>query len=80
VHNILQEVEIKQEKKQNQVHFQQGEHYSLPKISSTTTLKSMMVCFQEGENDDIMHMFATLGVYIEMSPCPPPFTMMGRQS
>jgi hypothetical protein len=36
VHNILQEVEIKQEKKQ--VHFQEGEHYCLPKIFSTTTL------------------------------------------
>jgi hypothetical protein len=38
VHNILQEVEIKQEKEQKQVHFQEGEHYCLAKISSTTTL------------------------------------------
>jgi hypothetical protein len=26
-----------------------------------------------------MHMFAASGVYIEMSPWPPPFTMMERQ-
>jgi hypothetical protein len=26
-----------------------------------------------------MHMFAALGVYIQMSPWPTPFTMMGRQ-
>jgi hypothetical protein len=38
-----------------------------------------MVCFQEGENDEIMNMFAASGVYIEMSPWPPHFTMMGRQ-
>jgi hypothetical protein len=68
VHNILQEVEIKQEKEQKQVHFQEGEHYCLPKISSTMTLKQRMVCFQEGENNEIMHMFAASGVYIEMSP------------
>jgi hypothetical protein len=34
---------------------------------------------QEGENDEIMHIFAASGVYIQISPCPPPFTMMGRQ-
>jgi hypothetical protein len=45
VNNILQEVEIKQEKKQKQVHFQEGEHYCLPKISLTATLKPRMVCF-----------------------------------
>jgi hypothetical protein len=39
----------------------------------------MMVCFQEGENDEIIHIFATSGVYIEMSPWPPPFTIMGSQ-
>jgi hypothetical protein len=33
----------------------------------------------EGENDETLHMFATLGVYIEMSPWPPSFTLMGRQ-
>jgi hypothetical protein len=33
---------------------------------------------QEGENDEIMKMFAASGVSIEMSPWPPPFTMMGR--
>jgi hypothetical protein len=62
-----------------QVRFQEGEHYCLPKISSTTTLKLRTVCFQEGENDKIIHMFAASGIYIEMSPWPPPFTMMGRQ-
>jgi hypothetical protein len=39
----------------------------------------MMVCFQEVENDEIMHMFTASGVYIEMSPWPPHFMMMGRQ-
>jgi hypothetical protein len=38
-----------------------------------------MVCFQEGENDEIMNMFAASGVYIEMAPWPPPFMMMERQ-
>jgi hypothetical protein len=33
----------------------------------------------EGENDEIMHMFAASGVYIQMSPRPPPFMMMGIQ-
>jgi hypothetical protein len=79
VHNILQEVKIKQEKEQKQVHFQKGEHYCLPKISSTMTLKPRTICFQEGENDEIMHMFAASGVYIEMSPWLTPFTMTGRQ-
>jgi hypothetical protein len=71
VHNISQEVVIKQEKEQKQIHFQEGEHYCLPKISSTMTLKLRTVCFQEGKNDEIMHMFAASGVYIEMSPWPP---------
>jgi hypothetical protein len=55
-----------------------GGHYCLVKISSTTILKLRTVCFQ-GENDEIMHMFAASGVYIEMSPWPPLFTMMRRQ-
>jgi hypothetical protein len=79
VHNILQEVEIKQENEQKQVHFQEGEQYCLPKISSTTPLKLRTVCFQEGENDEIMNMFAASDIYIEMPPRLPPFTMMGRQ-
>jgi hypothetical protein len=79
VHNILQEVKIKQEKEQKQIHFQKGEHYCLPKISSTTTLKPMTVYFKEGENEEITHMFAASSVYIDMSPWPPPFTMTGRQ-
>jgi hypothetical protein len=33
----------------------------------------------ERENDEIMHMFAASGAYIQMFPWPPPFTMMGRQ-
>jgi hypothetical protein len=33
----------------------------------------------EGENDEIMHMFAASGVYIQMSPRPPPFMMVGIQ-
>jgi hypothetical protein len=48
VHNILQEVKIKQKKEQKQIHFQEGKHYCLPKISSTTTLKPRTVYFQEG--------------------------------
>jgi hypothetical protein len=79
VYNILQKVEIKQKKEQKQVHFQEGENYCLPKISSTMTLKLRTICFQEGENDEIMHLFATLGVYIEMSPWPPHLMMMRRQ-
>jgi hypothetical protein len=43
------------------------------------TLKPMTICFQEMENDGIMNMFAASGVYIEISPWPPPFMMMGRQ-
>jgi hypothetical protein len=39
------------------VHFQEGEHCWLPKISSTMTHKPIMVCLQEGENDEIMHIF-----------------------
>jgi hypothetical protein len=57
-----------------QVHFQEGEHCCLPKISSTMIIKPRTVYFQEGENDEIMHMFAASGVSIEMSPWPPPFT------
>jgi hypothetical protein len=30
-------------------------------------------------SDEIMNMFAASGVYIEMSPWPPPFRKMGRQ-
>jgi hypothetical protein len=62
-----------------QVYFQEGEHCCLPKISSTMALKPRTVCFQEWENDEIMHMFAASGVYIEMSPWHTPFTMMERQ-
>jgi hypothetical protein len=51
-----------------QVHFQEREHCCLSKISSTMTLKPRTICFQERENDDIMHMFTKSGVYIEMSP------------
>jgi hypothetical protein len=61
------------------VHFHDGEHCCLPKIYSTTTLESRTVCFQEGENDENMHIFVASGVYIEMSPWPSPFMMMGRQ-
>jgi hypothetical protein len=32
-----------------------------------------MVC------DEIMHMFATSGVYIQISPRPPPFMIIGIQ-
>jgi hypothetical protein len=32
------------------------------------TLKPRMVFFQEGESDEIMHIFAASGVYIQMSP------------
>jgi hypothetical protein len=79
VHNIFQEVENKQENEQKQVHFQEGEHYCLPKISSTMALKLRMVFFQEGENDEIMHIFDASDVYIEISQWPPAFTMMGTQ-
>jgi hypothetical protein len=34
---------------------------------------------QERENDEIIHIFAISGVYIQMSPRHPLFTMMGRQ-
>jgi hypothetical protein len=55
-----------------------------PCTTATTTisihhLESRMTQNQEGENDDIMHMFATSDVYIQMSPWPQPFTMMGRK-
>jgi hypothetical protein len=68
VHNILHEAEMKQEKEQKQVRFQEEEHYCLPKISRTMTLKPRKIYFQEGDNDEILHMFAPSGVYIEMSP------------
>jgi hypothetical protein len=61
-----------------QVHFQEGEHCYLPKISSTTTVKPRMVCFQEGKYNEIMHMFAASGIYIKISLWPPPFMMTGR--
>jgi acyl-CoA reductase-like NAD-dependent aldehyde dehydrogenase len=52
-------------------------------IATTTViihhLESRMTQNQEGENDEIMHMFAASGVYIQMSPWSPPFMMMGRQ-
>jgi hypothetical protein len=51
----------------NQVQLQEGGHCWLPKIPSTT-FKPRMVCFQEGENDEIMHIFAASGVYIQMTP------------
>jgi hypothetical protein len=43
--------------------------------TATTTisilhLESRMTQNQEGDDDDIMHMFATSGVYIQMSPWP----------
>jgi hypothetical protein len=33
----------------------------------------------ELEGDEIMHIFDASGVYIQMSPRPPPFTMIGKQ-
>jgi hypothetical protein len=55
-----------------------------PCTTATTTisihhLELRMTQNQERKNDEIMHMFAISGVYIQMSPWPPPFTMMGRQ-
>jgi hypothetical protein len=52
--------------------------------TATTTisihhLELMTTQNQEAENDEIMHMFAVFGVYIQMSPRPPPFTMMAKQ-
>jgi hypothetical protein len=41
-------------------------------------LESRMTKSQEGENDEIIHMFTTSGVYIQISPQHPPFTMMER--
>jgi hypothetical protein len=42
-------------------------------IATTTIsihhLESRMIQNQEGENDEIMHMFTASGVYIQMSPC-----------
>jgi hypothetical protein len=64
---------------EKQVHFQEGEHCCLPKIYSTVTVKPRTICFQEGENNEIKHMFAASDVYIQMSPWPPPFMMMGRE-
>jgi hypothetical protein len=51
--------------------------------TTTTTisihhLELTMTQNQEGESDEIIHMFTALSVYIQMSPRPPPFTMMGR--
>jgi hypothetical protein len=43
------------------------------------TLKPRMICFEKGENDEIMYMFATPGTYIQMPSWPPPFTSIGRQ-
>jgi hypothetical protein len=42
-------------------------------------LESRTTQIQGGENDEIMHKFPALGVYIQMSTWPPPFTMMRRQ-
>jgi acyl-CoA reductase-like NAD-dependent aldehyde dehydrogenase len=55
-----------------------------PCTTATTTirihhLESRMTQNQEGENDEIMHMFDASGVYIQMSPWRPPFIMLGRQ-
>jgi hypothetical protein len=55
-----------------------------PCTTATTTvsihhLELRMIQNQEGENYEIMHMFATSGVLIQMYPWPRPFTMMGRQ-
>jgi hypothetical protein len=55
-----------------------------PCTTTTTTvsihhLESRMTQNQEGKNNEIMHIFAASGVSIEMSPRPPPFTMMERQ-
>jgi hypothetical protein len=52
--------------------------------TATTTisihhLELRMTQNKEGENDDIMHIFAASGVYNQISPRPPSFTMMGRQ-
>jgi hypothetical protein len=60
--------------------FQEGE----PCTTATTTisihhLESRMTQNQERENDEIMHIFVASGVYIQMSPWPPPFTIMERQ-
>jgi hypothetical protein len=33
----------------------------------------------QGCSNEIMHMFAASGVYIQMSLWPPPFMMMGRE-
>jgi hypothetical protein len=52
-----------------QVHFQEGGHcWLLPTISSTTTLKLRTVCYQEGENNEIMYMLAAPGAYIQKLP------------
>jgi hypothetical protein len=41
--------------------------------------KLRIACYQEGENFEIMHMFAASGAYIQMPPWPPTFTIMERQ-
>jgi hypothetical protein len=55
-----------------QVHFEEEGHCWLPKISSTMTLKLKMVCFQGGENEEIMYIFVVLGVYSNV-PMPSTF-------
>jgi hypothetical protein len=35
--------------------------------------------FVSAPGDEIMHIFVVSGVHIQMSPQPPPFTMMGRE-
>ena len=39
--------------------------------------KPRTACQQEGENDEIMHMFAAPDAFIRIPPWPPPFTIMG---
>jgi hypothetical protein len=40
--------------------------------------KLRMTRYQEGENNEIMHMLAPTGAYIRMLSWHPPFTIMGR--
>jgi hypothetical protein len=40
-------------------------------VTSIHHLESRMTQNQEGENDEILHMFDASGVYIQMSPWPP---------
>jgi hypothetical protein len=39
--------------------------------------KPRIACCQEGENDEIVHMFAAPGAFVRISPWTPPFTIMG---